>query len=234
MSRFCCLRRPGCCQFNCSVRCPPPPIRLGTPSTSSVSRAEPQIERRGPRGSPIQVSSRASSRWLRWAVLRPRGLSVPVVVIADYDDELHGLGALADGAACGEVVKYLSDLGHRSFLHLAGKQDFASARNRRQTFVQSIDRLGLRGMVIDCDWSGQSGYEAVTSLPSDTDVTAVVAANDAMAMGAVRASLSRDGEFRRTSACSAGTMRNSPDSAPHRCPLSPSTANARGERPCPG
>lgn len=116
---------------------------------------------------------------------------VPVVVIADYDDELHGLGALADGEACGEVVHYLSDLGHRSFLHLAGKQEFASARNRRQTFVDTIDRLGLRGKVVDCDWSGQSAYEAVMSLPEDTDITAVVAANDLMAMGAVRASLSR-------------------------------------------
>ena len=32
----------------------------------------------------------------------------PVVIVADYDDELRGLGALADGAACGEVVRYLS------------------------------------------------------------------------------------------------------------------------------
>ena len=117
--------------------------------------------------------------------------AVPVVVMADYDDELHGLGALADGAACGEVVRYLSDLGHRSFLHLAGTQAFASARNRRQTFLDTMTGLGLRGGVIDCDWSGQSGYEAVIGLPQDTDITAVVAANDLMAMGAVRASLSR-------------------------------------------
>ncbi len=116
---------------------------------------------------------------------------VPLVVLADYDDELHGLGALADGAACGEVVRYLSDLGHRSFLHLAGRQSFASARNRRQTFLDTIAALGLRGTVIDCDWSGRSGYEAVLSTPQDTDITAVVAANDLMAMGAVRASLSR-------------------------------------------
>jgi LacI family transcriptional regulator, repressor for deo operon, udp, cdd, tsx, nupC, and nupG len=115
----------------------------------------------------------------------------PVVNIPDYDDALRGLGALADGAACGEVVKYLSDLGHRSFLHLAGRQAFASARNRRQTFVDTIAELGLRGTVIDCDWSGRSGYEAVMSLPEDTDITAVVAANDLMAMGAVRASLTR-------------------------------------------
>jgi LacI family transcriptional regulator len=117
--------------------------------------------------------------------------AVPVVVMADYDDELHGLGALADGAACGQVVRYLSDLGHRSFLHLAGNPAFASARNRRQTFIDTIARLGLRGEVIDCDWSGRSGYAAVMSLPESTDVTAVVAANDLMAMGAVRASLRR-------------------------------------------
>jgi DNA-binding LacI/PurR family transcriptional regulator len=115
----------------------------------------------------------------------------PIVVIAEYDDELRGLGALADGAACGEVVRYLSDLGHRSFLHLAGRQVFASARNRRQTFIDTIAALGLRGTVVDCDWSGQSGYDAVMSLPRDTDITAVVAANDLMAVGAVRASLGR-------------------------------------------
>jgi LacI family repressor for deo operon, udp, cdd, tsx, nupC, and nupG len=117
--------------------------------------------------------------------------AVPVVIIADYDDELRGLGALADGAACGEVVRYLAGLGHRSFLHLAGTQAFASARNRRKTFVDTVTELGLRGTVVDCDWSGQSGYEAVMSLPQDTDITALVAANDLMAMGALRASLSR-------------------------------------------
>ena len=70
--------------------------------------------------------------------------AAPVVIIADYDDELRGLGALADGAACGEVVRYLSGLGHRSFLHLAGPQTFASARNRRQTFVDTVAELGWR------------------------------------------------------------------------------------------
>jgi LacI family transcriptional regulator, repressor for deo operon, udp, cdd, tsx, nupC, and nupG len=117
--------------------------------------------------------------------------ATPVVNVADYDDELRGLGALADGAACGEVVRYLSGLGHRNFLHLAGSHAFTSARNRRQTFTDTVRELGLRGTVIDCNWSGQAGYEAVMSLPQDTDITAIVAANDLMAMGAVRAGLSR-------------------------------------------
>jgi LacI family transcriptional regulator len=118
-------------------------------------------------------------------------LSAPVVIFADYDDELRGQGALADGAACGEVVRYLSGLGHRSFLHLAGPETFASARNRRRTFTDTVAELGLHGEVVDCGWSGQSGFEAVLNLPGDTDITAVVAAKDVLAMGAVRAGLSR-------------------------------------------
>jgi len=117
--------------------------------------------------------------------------SVPVVVIADYDEELRGLGALADSTACGEVVRHLNDLGHRGFLHLAGPEAFPSARNRRRTFTEAVAELGVRGTVIDCGWSGQSAYEAVMSLPQDTDITAVVAANDVLAMGAVRACLRR-------------------------------------------
>src|SRR4029453_9022458 len=105
--------------------------------------------------------------------------------------KLRGLGALADSTACGEVVRYLYGLGHRSFLHLAGPEAFASARNRRQTFTETVAELGVRGTVIDCGWSGQSAYEAVMSLPQGTDITAVVAANDVLAMGAVRACLGR-------------------------------------------
>jgi LacI family repressor for deo operon, udp, cdd, tsx, nupC, and nupG len=113
------------------------------------------------------------------------------VITADYDDAMRGLGALAEGAACGEVVQYLSDLGHRNFLHLAGPESYASARNRRQAFLDTVAALGLRGTVVDGEWSGRSGYDAVMALPGDTDITAVVAANDSIAMGAVRAALQR-------------------------------------------
>jgi LacI family transcriptional regulator, repressor for deo operon, udp, cdd, tsx, nupC, and nupG len=115
----------------------------------------------------------------------------PVVITADYDDAMRGLGALAEGAACGEVVQYLSDLGHRNFLHLAGPESYASARNRRQAFLDTVAALGLCGTVVDGEWSGRSGYDAVMALPGDTDITAVVAANDSIAMGAVRAALQR-------------------------------------------
>ncbi len=119
------------------------------------------------------------------------GSTTSIVVVSDYDDELRGLGALADGAACEAVVQMLVELGHTHFLHLAGAQDYASARNRRKTFVDSTAKLEVSGTVMNGDWSGQSGYDRVMALPVDTPITAVVAANDLVATGAIRAALSR-------------------------------------------
>lgn len=118
-------------------------------------------------------------------------LTTSIVVVSNYDDEMRGVGALADGTACGEVVRILVQLGHRQFLHLAGPQSYASARNRRQTFLESTDRLGVTGSVIDGDWSGAFGHDAIAALPADTEITAVVTGNDLVAMGAIRASLGR-------------------------------------------
>ncbi|HET9126521.1 MAG TPA: LacI family DNA-binding transcriptional regulator [Propionibacteriaceae bacterium] len=118
-------------------------------------------------------------------------LDVPLVVVSDYDEELRGLGALADGAACGEVVRTLAALGHEHLLYLAGPDDYPSARNRRNAFTETVGDLGLQGTVMDGGWRGDSGYQAIMSLPADTPITAVVAANDYVATGAIQAALRR-------------------------------------------
>ena len=88
-------------------------------------------------------------------------------------------------------MQLLVELGHTEFLHLAGPQDYASARNRRKTFVDTTARLGVSGSVVYGDWNGQSGYDLMTALPVDTLITAVVAGNDLVATGAIRAALRR-------------------------------------------
>lgn len=114
-----------------------------------------------------------------------------IVVVADYDDELRGLGALADGAACGEMVRHLANLGHTHFLHLAGLETYPSARNRRQTFLDVTTQLGLVGSVIDAGWSADSGYTVMSGLAADDPSTAIIAANDLVAIGAIRAATER-------------------------------------------
>ncbi|WP_423464385.1 LacI family DNA-binding transcriptional regulator [Promicromonospora sp. MS192] len=113
-------------------------------------------------------------------------------VVGEYDDELHGIGELADASVVAEIVEHLADLGHRHFLHVAGPDAWPSARARRQVYAEVIERLGLVSHgVVDGDWSAECGYAAVRALPGTSPVTAVVAANDPMATGAVRAALDR-------------------------------------------
>lgn len=123
----------------------------------------------------------------RWA----EQAHTPVVVLADYDDELRGLGEVANGAACGEVVRHLYDQGHRNFLHIAGHEDFPAARNRRKTFSETLAALEVAGEVVPGGWTAEFGYKAVSQLRDDSPITAIVAANDAVALGAVRACLER-------------------------------------------
>ncbi|WP_116953204.1 LacI family DNA-binding transcriptional regulator [Jiangella endophytica] len=115
-----------------------------------------------------------------------------VVVSADFDDEMRNIGALADGSPAAEIVEYLASLGHRHFLHVAGHPAFASARSRRLAYSHAIERLGLVSHgVVGFDWGPKVGYESLAALPADSEVTAIVAANDEVAIGAMRAARER-------------------------------------------
>lgn len=110
----------------------------------------------------------------------------PVLVMGEYDDQMRSQGTLADGTAAGTIVDYLADLGHRRFFHLAGPTPWPAARNRYAAYEEAIARRGLEsaGFAIG-DWSSQSGYDLAGGL-ADQGVTAVVAANDRMALGVMR------------------------------------------------
>lgn len=111
----------------------------------------------------------------------------PIVVYGEYDDRMHARGELADGKPAGMIVRHLAELGHRRFLHVAGSADWASALNRRLVYEQTIEELGLENYgVVDGDWSVASGYDAARDLPEGSGVTAVLAANDYVAMGVIR------------------------------------------------
>ncbi|MBE1458643.1 LacI family transcriptional regulator [Nocardiopsis terrae] len=115
-----------------------------------------------------------------------------VVVSADYDDRMRGLGEIADGSAVRELVEGLAGAGHRRFLHVSGPREFASARGRRRSYLRAVEEFGLQSHgVAEGDWSAASGTEAVRSLAPDSGVTAVVAANDVVAAGVVRGAAER-------------------------------------------
>lgn len=117
--------------------------------------------------------------------------STPIVLLTAYDEGLRAVGPLADAAACADVVRHLAGQGHRHFLHITGDLSFMSARNREAVFAQTVADLGLHGEVAVGDWRAASARDAVAALPDDSPVTAIVAANDTLAMGAIRACLDR-------------------------------------------
>ncbi|MDX3517879.1 LacI family DNA-binding transcriptional regulator [Streptomyces scabiei] len=111
----------------------------------------------------------------------------PTVVIGEYDDRMRSHGITADGEPAAMIIDHLVSLGHHRFVHVAGSTDWMSARKRREVYLRTIAERGLENYaVIDGDWSVRSGYDAAQSLSPDSGVTAVLAANDDVAMGVIR------------------------------------------------
>lgn len=114
--------------------------------------------------------------------------TVPLVVAGEYDNRMRALGSIADGTPSAAIVEHLASLGHRNFFHVAGPAGWPPARNRRAAYEETIEALGLNSLGIKAgDWSAASGYEAGHDVAAVRDVTAVVVANDQMAIGAIRA-----------------------------------------------
>jgi LacI family transcriptional regulator len=110
---------------------------------------------------------------------------VPVYLSTDEDgagDPLHA----PLPAAIDELIDRLYRDGHRRFFHLGGPANWLAAQNRLRDFRTALGRRGLESAGSSFgDWSAAAGYAAVAQLPPD--VTAIVAANDQMALGALLA-----------------------------------------------
>jgi LacI family transcriptional regulator len=114
--------------------------------------------------------------------------SVPVVISAEPDDVALDRATELSTVGFPALVAHLADLGHTDFWHIAGPASWSAARNRTRAYEAAIAARGLRSAgVLPGDWSARSGYEAVRDLPSLREATAVVAANDQMALGAMLA-----------------------------------------------
>ncbi len=88
------------------------------------------------------------------------------------------------------ATEHLVDLGHRRIAHLAGTAGNADADERLAGYSAAMANAGLAPVVLPGDFSEEAGHAAVEALlarPAADRPTALFAANDAMAVGALAA-----------------------------------------------
>src|SRR5690625_6191352 len=84
------------------------------------------------------------------------------------------------------AVDHLAALGHRDVLHVSGPMDWLDARARERAFRARTRSWGMRERpIVAGDWSADFGYDFAVGLQRRPDYTAIVAANDQVALGIV-------------------------------------------------
>lgn len=117
---------------------------------------------------------------------------IPFIAIDRIPDNYIGPFVMLDNLKAGRLAgKHLLDLGHRRLAHIGGAMQIRLARERLAGFQQAIEAKGLElgaDAVEEGNFTCHSGYLAMQRLLGlSVRPTAVFAANDLMAIGAVRA-----------------------------------------------
>ncbi len=120
-------------------------------------------------------------------------LGVPVILVNRTVDDVEVASIVGDDHyGIGLSVHHLAELGHRRIGHLAGPTETSTAVGRLEGFHSHMSDLGLDhgdDTVEPAEWYQiEPGYKAAsTLLDRRPDLTALVAANDLIALGAYRA-----------------------------------------------
>lgn len=118
---------------------------------------------------------------------------VPVVLLnrPSPSARIRGFSTvLADNYGGGRMAgKYLASLGHRVIGHLTGSTQHGNLRERTKGFRKALEeaRAQMTSVIIHGQHNSEGGFQMMKKLLHNrADLTAVFAANDAMAFGAIR------------------------------------------------
>ncbi len=84
-----------------------------------------------------------------------------------------------------DAVNYLVSLGHRRIGFIGGPSDGVFAGRRKAAFQEGAAAAGLETRIFDSDFTVQGGYFGCSRVLGGFDATAIMAANDLMAIGAL-------------------------------------------------
>jgi len=118
---------------------------------------------------------------------------VPVVLLNSHERNSPFSTVLADNVRGGWLAaEYLSNLGHRRFAHLSGPGRHGNLSMRAKGFLQYLRKPGSNASasVLHGGHTFEGGYEVARKLlPDRNEITAIFAANDAMAFGVLKAAI---------------------------------------------
>jgi DNA-binding LacI/PurR family transcriptional regulator len=118
------------------------------------------------------------------------GLAVGVPLVAiDGDPHRSTPVVTVDQEAGGyEATRCLLEAGHRTVWHVSGPGDWFDSAGRVAGWRRALAEAGAEEPpLVPADWTAAAGYRAGQMLGRMTEVTAVFAANDHLALGLLRA-----------------------------------------------
>lgn len=118
--------------------------------------------------------------------------STPVIVINRYlPNHLEKCVSIDHAQSSELLVKYVIGQGHKDIAYIRGKNDSVSDLHRYNAFLKELTASDItlnEQLVVSGDWSSDSGYIATQELIArNVKFTAVIAGNDDMAFGAMKA-----------------------------------------------
>lgn len=134
----------------------------------------------------------ASARREDQAIAGMYAQGVPMVLINRRSEDVPLPAVTGDDAFGVEIaVRHLRELGHTLIGHLSGPTDMSTGLSRARTFRQVVAELGgdaSPDLVVECStYSVEEGARAAHELLELSPVTAIVAGNDQIAVGAIDA-----------------------------------------------
>lgn len=100
---------------------------------------------------------------------------------------------LDDAAGVRRAVRHLNALGHRRIAHVGGVDRYIHSQLRRRAWAEELEALGLEpGPFVTADFTGAAGAQATHELLDLAEPpTAIVYANDLMAIAGMSAAIER-------------------------------------------
>lgn len=119
---------------------------------------------------------------------RTLAAQLPVCLVCSDGHETSGQVVVDQYGAARQAARLLIASGRRTIVHLAGPRDWFDAARREQGWRDELAGADLEQIVRPAGWRASEGHDTMTSLlASGVQPDAVFAANDMVALGAIRA-----------------------------------------------